>query len=267
MGTSSISATAAERVAGGFQFLEGPVWVAARQALLFSDIPASKIYRLHHDQIDVFRDPSHQANGNTVDPQGRLITCEHETRRVTRTEADGTVAPLATHFEGKRLNSPNDVVCARDGTIFFTDPPYGVNPEDRELEFQGVYRLSGSKLTVFARDFVKPNGLCFSPDEAVLYVADTELGHIRAFDAAGKSRVFCQVKRPDGMRVDLAGNLYVAAMVRVEIFSPAGEKTAEISLPERPANLAFGDTDRKTLYICARTGLYRIRVNQPGAGL
>ena len=140
----------AEKVSGGFQFLEGPVWVEARQELLFSDIPASKIYRYKDGKFDVFRHPSHQANGNTLDPQGRLVTCEHETRRVSRTENDGTIIPLATHFEGKRLNSPNDVVCRSDGSVYFSDPPYAVKPEDRELDFQGVFRVRPDDKTVYA---------------------------------------------------------------------------------------------------------------------
>ena len=308
----------AEKIAGQFQFLEGPVWVMSRQELLFSDIPASKIYRYTAGKFEVFREPSHQANGNTLDPRGRLVTCEHQTRRVTRTELDGTVMPVATHFEGRRLNSPNDVVCKSDGAIYFSDPPYGVKPEERELDFQGVYRIeptpnpseegsaeltepvppiaaitrSTSKtasaktvplhrrgqgwvpppLKLLVRDFVKPNGLAFSPDESILYIADTELGHIRAFDvqpdgSLANSRVFCKVERPDGMRVDVEGHLFVAAMAAVEIFNRAGSKIGEVTLPERPANVAFGDADRLTLYICARTGLYRARVPVPGAGL
>ena len=307
MATSSTSATAAEKVAGGFQFLEGPVWIPARNELLFSDIPASKIYRYKDGKFDVFREPSGQANGNTLDPQGRLVSCEHETRRVSRTEPDGTVVALATHYEGKRLNSPNDVVCKSDGSAYFSDPPYGVKPEDRELDFQGVFRIeptpSPSKegstepvpfpqndrsrardnpvplprrgqgwvpsVQLLARDFVKPNGLAFSPDEKFLYIADTELGHIRAFDvnadgSIANSRVFCKVERPDGFRVDVEGGLYIAAMKSVEIFDRTGNRVGEITLPERPANVAFGDADRKTLYICARTSLYRARVNVPG---
>ncbi|MEI6083453.1 MAG: SMP-30/gluconolactonase/LRE family protein [Verrucomicrobiota bacterium] len=265
MATSSTSATAASKVADGFQFLEGPVWIPARQELLFSDIPASKIYRYKDSQFQVFRHPSNQANGNTLDPQGRLITCEHETRRVTRTEADGTVMPVATHFEGKRLNSPNDVVCKSDGSIYFSDPPYAVKAEDRELDFQGVFRVVADSVQLLARDFIKPNGLAFSPDEKILYCADTELGHLRAFDvlpdgSITNCRVFCQVERPDGFRVDVAGNLYIAALKAVEIFDPTGKKLGEITLPERPANIAFGDADRKTLYICARTSLYRARI-------
>ena len=261
----------AEKVAGGFQFLEGPVWVSGTGVppvsgyLLFSDIPASKIYRYKAGKFDVFREPSHQANGNTLDPQGRLVTCEHETRRVTRTEPDGAVVPVATHFEGKRLNSPNDVVCRSDGSVYFSDPPYGVKPEERELDFQGVFRVAGNVISLLVSDFVKPNGLAFSPDEKILYVADSELGHLRAFDvlpdgSISNSRVFCKVERPDGMRVDMTGNLYVAAAKAVEVFNSAGKKTGEITLPERPANIAFGDADRQTLYICARTSLFRARV-------
>jgi gluconolactonase len=264
---------AAGKVAGDFQFLEGPVWVSARNELLFSDIPASRIMRYTPatNSVSVFREPSGQANGNALDPQGRLVTCEHENRRISRTELDGTVNELATHYEGKRLNSPNDIVCRSDGSVYFSDPPYGVKPELRELDFQGVFRVSpnGKTLTLVARDFIKPNGLAFSPDEKILYIADTELGHISAFDVNAdgtltNSRVFCQVERPDGFRVDVEGTLYISAMKSVQIFDRTGKKRGEITLPERPANVAFGDPDRKTLYICARTGLYRARVNIPG---
>ena len=263
----------AEKVRGDFQFLEGPVWVPARNELLFSDIPASRIYRYTPatNSFDVFREPSGQANGNALDPQGRLVTCEHERRRISRTAADGTIIALATHYEGRRLNSPNDIVCKSDGSVYFSDPPYGVKTELRELDFQGVFRVSpdGKALTLVARDFVKPNGLAFSPDEKIFYIADTELGHIRAFDVnadgtIANSRVFCTVERPDGFRVDVEGSLYISAMKSVEIFDRAGTKRGEITLPERPANVAFGDPDRQTLYICARTSLYRVRVNVPG---
>ena len=294
MATSSTSATAAEKVAGGFQFLEGPVWVPARDELLFSDIPASRIYRWKDGRVEVFCEPSGQANGNTLDPQGRLVTCEHENRRISRTELDGRVVALATHYEGKRLNSPNDVVCRSDGSVYFSDPPYGVKPELRELNFQGVFRVSPvgrggltapseadngglgqpalPQISLLAKDFLKPNGLAFSPDEKILYIADTELGHIRAFDVnadgtIANSRVFCRVERPDGFRVDVEGGLYICAMKSVEIFDRTGKKCGDITLPERPANVAFGGPDRQTLYICARTSLYRARVNVPGAGI
>jgi sugar lactone lactonase YvrE len=273
MGTSSTFAIVAEKVGGDFQFLEGPVWVPARNELLFSDITASCIrrYTPATNAFSIFREPSGQANGNALDPQGRLVTCEHENRRTSRTEADGTVVPLATHYEGKRLNSPNDIVCRSDGSVYFSDPPYGVKAELRELDFQGVFRVSpnGKTLTLVARDFIKPNGLAFSIDEKILYIADTELGHIRAFDVNAdgsitNSRVFCKVERPDGFRVDIEGNLYISAMKSVEVFDRTGKKLGEITLAERPANVAFGDPDRKTLYICARTGLYRARVSFPG---
>jgi sugar lactone lactonase YvrE len=294
MATSSTSVIAAEKVGGDFQFLEGPVWVPARSELLFSDIPASRIYRYSPatNVFSVFREPSGQANGNALDPQGRLVTCEHENRRVSRTKPDGTVITLATHYEGKRLNSPNGVVCKSDSSVYFSDPPYGVKAELRELEFQGVYRIEPTPVPskegsfsqvplpgrgqgwvtpvrLLARDFVKPNGLAFSPDEKILYIADTEVGHIRAFDVnadgmIANSRIFCKVERPDGFRVDTEGNLYIAAIRSVEIFDRTGKKRGEITLPERPANVAFGDPDRQTLYICARTSLYRARVNVPG---
>src|SRR5437879_1116558 len=142
----AMSFAAAEKVRGDFQFLEGPVWISARNELLFSDIPASRIYRYSPatNSFSVFREPSGQANGNALDPQGRLITCEHENRRVSLTELDGTVVSLATHYEGKRLNSPNDIVCKSDGSVYFSDPPYGVKPELRELDFQGVFRVVAS---------------------------------------------------------------------------------------------------------------------------
>ena len=293
MATPFISATAAKKIASDFQFLEGPVWVSggpsrdsgivAEPCLLFSDIPASKIYRYKDGKFDVFRHPSGQANGNTLDSQGRLVTCEHETRRVSRTESDGTVIALATHHEGKRLNSPNDVVCRSDGSLYFTDPPYGVKPELRELDFQGVYRIPpverdglaplgagpAPKIQLLVRDFVKPNGLAFSPDEKILYIADTELDHIRAFDVnadgvLANSRVLCKVEHPDGFRLDMDGNLYITAIKSVEVFDRTGRKRGEITLPEQPANVAFGDADRRTLYICARTGLYCARVSVPG---
>ena len=270
----AMTSVAAEKVRGDFQFLEGPVWVAARNELIFSDIPASRMYRYTPatNSFSIFREPSGQANGNALDSQGRIITCEHENRRTSRTEPDGTVVPLATHYEGKRLNSPNDIVGKSDGSVYFSDPPYGVKAELRELDFQGVFRVSpdGKMLTLLVRDFIKPNGLAFSTDEKILYIVDTELGHLRAFDvqsdcSIANSRVFCKVERPDGFRLDVEGNLYISCMKSVEIFDRTGKKTGEITLPERPANVAFGDPDRRTLYICARTGLYKARVPLPGA--
>lgn len=262
-----------EKLADGFQFTEGPVWRDSEGDLLFSDIPANRIYRWKDGSVEIWREPSGQANGNTLDPNGRLITCEHANRRVTRTAADGTVAPIAERYQGKRLNSPNDVICKSDGSVYFTDPPYGVKPEERELDFQGVFRISpdGKALASLARDFIKPNGIAFAPDENLLYVADTERGHIRAFDVAddgaiGNSRVICQIERPDGMKVDVEGNLYVAGMTGILVFDSSGKQLGVISTPLRPANLAFGEADRKTLFITARTELYRVRVKIAGCG-
>ncbi len=241
--TSSTFATVAEKIAGNFQFLEGPVWVQARNELLFSDIPASCIrrYTPATNSFSIFREPSGQANGNALDPQGRLVTCEHENRRTSRTEHDGTVNALATHYEGKRLNSPNDIVCRSDGSVYFSDPPYGVKPDLRELDFQGVFCVSpkGETLTLVARDFVKPNGLAFSPDEKILYIADTELGHLRAFDVNAdgsitNSRVFCKVERPDGFRVNVEGTLYISAMKSVEILTAPESSLAKSPCPSAP---------------------------------
>ena len=266
----------AERISGDFQFTEGPVWVPERAELLFSDIPASRIHRLRDGAIEVYRSPSGQANGNTLDPGGRLVTCEHEHRRVSRTEPDGSVVALATRYRGKRLNSPNDVVVRRDGAVYFTDPPYGVRDEARELDFQGVFRIEPGAgeseegaLRLVADDFLKPNGLAFSPDERVLYCADTERDHVRVFEVTkdgglAGGRLFCRVERPDGMRVDVAGNLWIAARTGVKGFDPSGVSVGSIAVAEQPANLAFGDGDRRTLYVTARKGLYRIRVEIPG---
>lgn len=260
-----------EKLGGDFKFTEGPLWVAAKSELLFSDIPANRIVSSKDGKFTTFRTPSHNSNGLTLDKQGRLIACEHGTRRVTRTEADGTLTVLAERYENKRLNSPNDVVVRKDGAIYFTDPPYGVKPEDRELDFQGVYRLSpdGKALTLLIKDFIKPNGLAFTPDEMILYVNDTEGGHIRAFDVAadGKlsnSRVFAKTPGADGMKVDSAGNVYCTSAKGVMVFDATGKHLGTFVAAEQPANCAFGDADWKSLYMTCRTGLYRVRVAVPG---
>lgn len=270
-----------EKVAGDFKFTEGPVWLADKRALLFSDIPADRIVRWaptkEGSAVGTFRSPCGQSNGLTLDKQGRLIACEGGNRRVTRTEADGAVTALADRFDGKpaeagkRLNSPNDVVVKSDGAIYFTDPPYGVDSKSRELDFQAVWRISpdGKTLTPLDKTFNKPNGLAFSPDEKILYIADSEGGHIRAFDVAAdgaiaNGRVFAQMPIPDGMKVDVEGNVYCCAEDGVEVFSPGGKKLGVIAPAEQPANCAFGDADWKTLYMTCHTGLYRIRVNIAG---
>jgi len=270
-----------EKVSGGYKFTEGPVW-STRGTLLFSDIPANRIYELTASALSagagaaaaVYREPSGNSNGLTFDLEGRLIACEHGNRRVSRTEKDGTITVLADRYEGKRLNSPNDVVVGSDGSIYFTDPTYGIGKEDQELGFQGVYRIKpDGKLELLVKDFKMPNGLCFSPDEKRLYIADSsELSHIRVFDVAPDGTltgggVFAATTKPggpDGMKTDIKGNLYVAGPGGVWIFDPAGRRVDVIQTPETPANLAWGDGDGRTLYITARTSIYKVRLETPG---
>lgn len=265
-----------EKIAGGFHFTEGPVW-HRDGFLLFSDIPANAVIKWEADGgVSKYREVSGNSNGLTYDKQARLIACEHGNRRVTREEKDGKIAVLASHYEGKRLNSPNDVVVKSDGSIYFTDPPYGVKPDDRELKFQGVFRLSpDGKLTLLVDDFDRPNGLAFSPDEKVLYIADSSARmHIRAFGVKpdgtlANGRIFAELKTgedgaPDGMKVDSRGNLWATGPGGIWVFDKAGTHLGTIKPPEVPANCAWGGKDGRTLYMTARTGLYRIRTNAQG---
>lgn len=261
-----------ERIAADLQFTEGPVWHPDGY-LLFSDIPADTIYKWTLDgNLEKFRSPSGNSNGLTLDNQGRLVACEHGNRRVSRIESDGTVVVVADKYQGKRLNSPNDVVVKSDGSIYFTDPPYGVQPEERELDFQGVYRIApDGALTLLADDFEKPNGLAFSPDEKILYVDDTERRHVRAFDVQpdgtlSNSRVFAELgeHRPDGMKIDVNGNIYVTASF-VWVFDSTGKHLGNITTPDAPANCAFGGPDNKDLFITARPSIYRVKLKVAGA--
>lgn len=266
-----------ERIATDLEFTEGPVWHPDGH-LLFSDIPADTICKWTPDgKLEKFRSPSGNSNGLTLDRQGRLVACEHGNRRVSRTEQDGTIVTLADRYRGKRLNSPNDVVVKSDGSVYFTDPPYGVQPDQRELDFQGVYRIgSDGDLTLLADDFDKPNGLVFSPDEKFLYVGDTARKHVRAFDVQpdgtlANSRVFADLSAeqqhgPDGMKVDVNGNLYVTSGV-TWIFDNTGKHLGDIVTPEAPANCAFGGTENKTLFITARTSVYRVQLRIQGVKL
>ncbi|GAB4115590.1 MAG: SMP-30/gluconolactonase/LRE family protein [Roseiflexaceae bacterium] len=265
-----------EKIAGGFEFTEGPVW-HPEGFLLFSDIPAAKIYRYdpHTGQAQVWREQSGNSNGLTLDRQGRLIACEHGNRRVSRTLADGTIEAAADSYQGKRLNSPNDLVVKSDGTIYFSDPPYGITPDQREQPCNGLYRITpDGVIERLIEDFDRPNGLAFSPDESILYVDDSPRRHIRAFDLLpdgrlANSRIFADMDHPqpgspDGMKIDVNGNLYVAGATGVWVFTPDGEHLGVVTTPERPANLAWGDADRQTLYVTARTSLFRIRTTTPG---
>jgi len=270
-----------EKVTGGFQFTEGPVWVPDGY-LLFSDIPANRIYKWvpGASQAEVWREPSGHSNGLTLDRRGRLVACEHD-RRVSQTETDGTVTAIAERYQGRRLNSPNDIVVRSDGSIYFTDPPYGLpeQKEGKELDFNGVFRLApDGTLTLLDDSFERPNGLAFSPDESVLYVDDSYGGHIRAFDVLddgtlANGRVFADLRNPDaegvpdGMKVDIEGNVFSTGAGGIWVVAPSGEVLGLIEVPEVPANLAWGGSDLKMLYITARTGLYRIQTQTGGASL
>ena len=263
-----------ERIATDLKFTEGPVWHPDGY-LLFSDIPANTIHKWIPDgKLEKFRSPSGNSNGLTFDGQGRLVACEHGNRRVSRTEPGGGIVALADKYQGKRLNSPNDVVVKSDGSVYFTDPPYGVQPDQRELDFQGVYRIApDGTLTLLVDDFEKPNGLAFSPDEKVLYVDDTDRKHVRAFDVQpdvtlANGRVFADLSAeqrhgPDGMKVDVDGNLYVTSGV-TWIFDSTGKHLGDIVTPESPANCAFGGPDNKTLFITACTSVYRVKLKVQG---
>lgn len=261
-------------VADGFGFTEGPAWIELEggPCLLFSDIPADTIYRWSEGQgHSVWRTPSHNANGNTVDREGRLVTCEHGSRSVTRTEHDGTVVTVASTFGGKKLNSPNDAVVKRDGTVWFTDPPYGVKPEQVEQPANYVFRLDpgASEPVPVADDFTRPNGLCFSPDEKLLYIADsdTAIHHIRRFRVRDDNtleggEVFATVAPgvPDGIRTDGTGRLFSTAGDGVQVFDPGGELLGKILTPETAANCAFGGADLRTLYITAVSSVWAVEL-------
>lgn len=257
----------------GFQFTEGPVWNTGG-FLLFSDIPANLIYKWEEGKKSVvFRDPSHESNGLTYDREGRLLACEHKARRVTRTHKDGTIEVLADNYEGKKLNSPNDIVVARDGTIYFTDPPYGIShdPTLQELDFQGIYRIDpAGKLHLEHKGFKKPNGIGLSPDQKTLYVADTE-DTLYAFpvknDASlGEPKPYTDpgLRGGDGLSVDKEGNVWATGSGGIWIWNAKGEWVGKLETPEGPANCCFGGADGRDFYITARTSVYRVRTKVEG---
>lgn len=269
-------------IATGFAFTEGALWQSRRGELYFTDIPNSRIHRWSEAAgVSVVRDPSHKANGLTWDRQGRLLACEHATSRVTRTEPDGRIAVVASHYRGKELNSPNDIVTRSDGRIFFTDPTYGRVefygvPREPELTFRGVYttRGEGDAAELLVDDFAQPNGLCLSLDERRLFVNDTERQQIRVFELGAdgsltNGRVWAETVgegdgAPDGMKLDSAGNLYCCGPGGIHVFAPDARCLGVIRVPESAANFCFGGEDMRTLFVCASTSVYALRVLVPG---
>lgn len=283
--TDVVGEAALETLKSGMGFTEGPVWHPYEKWLVFSDMPEDRMYiRRPSGAIEDFRRPSHKANGNTLDRQGRLLTCEHALSRVTRLEPDGSTTVIATHYQDRELNSPNDIVVATGGAIYFTDPVfgrmeyYGV-PREQQLPFQGVYRVDpdGSRLTLLASDFGQPNGLCFSLDESRLFVNDTERQHIRVFNVTSKGEltggavwaetVGAGEGAPDGMKIDSVGTVYCCGPGGIHVFDPSGNILGVIATPEPCANFTFGDEDLKSLYITASSLLCRQRVRVPGLRL
>ena len=271
-----------ETLGTGFAFTEGPVWHPEEKHLIFSDMPGNHMRKwTPGGGIVTFRKPSNMANGNAYDRQGRLVTCEHATSRVTRTESDGTITVLATHYGSKALNSPNDIIVKSDGSIYFSDPTfgrmeyYGV-PRDPELDFRGVYRVTpdGTGLTLLADDFDQPNGLCFDREERVLFVNDTMRSHIRAFavepdGTLSGGAVWADVTgegegAPDGLKIDSEGNVYCCGPAGVHVFAPDATCLGVIRIPEVVANFNWGDDDLRSLFLTASSSLYRVRTGTPG---
>src|SRR5687767_10783570 len=284
-----VTNAAVERLATGFRWAEGPVWFGDLRSLLWSDIPNNRIMRWDEETgaVSIFRRPSNNANGNTRDRQGRLVTCEHDSRRVTRTDYDGTISVVCDRYESKPLNSPNDVVVKSDGSIWFTDPPFGVlgyyEGHKAPLELPtNVYRVDarGGQASVVSGEINRPNGLCFSPDETRLYVVESGATPrvIHAYDVLDGGRVTNKRKlidagpgTPDGLRTDVDGNLWVGwgmgeeGLDGVSVFNPDGKLIGRIDLPERCANLCFGGRHRNRLFMCGSTSLYSLYVNTQGA--
>ena len=270
----------------GCEWAEGPVYFPEGDYVLWSDVPNNRILKFHaHSGVTtVFREPCNNTNGHFRDQQGQLVSCEHAANRISRTAPDGSVTGLVDNWEGKRLNSPNDLVVKSDGTIWFTDPPYGIlsnregNQRESELEGNFTYRFDpkSKELSVVDNVADRPNGLAFSPDETMLYLADTgEPKDITVFNVSKDSatlsnrRLFAKVRpgAADGLRVDERGNIWTSARDGVQCYSPNGSLLGKILIPEQAtANLVFGDKDGKRIYICGDTSLYSVRVKVAGAG-
>ena len=271
-----LETTDAQRLATGFVFTEGPLW-HPDGFYYFVDVRSSVLYRIAPGKPhEVVRENTGGGNGTTFDLEGRLVLCEGDNRRVTRASADGSIEVLVDRYEGKRLNRPNDVVCKSDGTLYFTDPGLRVPLSSRELPYAGVYRIARDGAVSLVADFEYPNGLAFSPDERVLYVANTRWAqyiHAIELDAAGamvRRRIFADMSSdetegvPDGMKVDVEGRVYCTGPGGTWIFAPDGTRLGIIRTPEVPANVAFGGPDLRTLFFTARTSIYTLRAKVPG---
>ena len=271
-----LETTQAERLATGFVFTEGPLW-DPDGFYYFGDVRASMMYRVTPGRPhEVVREKTGGGNGTTFDLAGRLVLCEGDNRRVTRRAADGRFEVLVDRFEGKRLNRPNDVVCKSDGSLYFTDPGLRVPLAEREVEHAGVYRIAPDGAVSLVADFEYPNGLAFSPDERLLYVANTRWAqyiHVLELEADGRvlrRRIFADMSSdetdgvPDGMKVDVEGRVYCTGPGGTWVFAPDGTRLGIIRTPEVPANLAFGGPDLRTLFFTARTSVYTLRVKVPG---
>jgi gluconolactonase len=261
-----------DRVATGFRFTEGPAW-SREGFLLFSDIPSNRIMKyVPGEQPVVFRENANGATGNAFDAQGRFYTCESRTRRVVRSDKKGDIQILADKWEGKRFNAPNDIVVRKDGHVYFTDPAFGSQADTRELDFYGVFHISPKgELRLVAKPAGRPNGIALSANGRVLYVTNSDEHNVRSYDvdhdgeAANERVVISGLEGvPDGLRTDDKGNLYIATD-RITVYDPQDKLIDNLGTPEKPSNCAFGDGDLQTLYITARTSLYRARRRVKGA--
>jgi gluconolactonase len=274
-----------EQVATGFTFTEGAMWNAKTSELVFSDMPGDIVRKWSEaDGVSTFRQPSNKQNGHYFDLEGRLISCSHAASNVTREENDGTITVLASHYGGKELNSPNDVIVKSDGAIYFSDPTYGRMDgfgllREQDMDYQGVYRIDpvSGDVSLLASDFGQPNGLTFTLDEKRLFINDTDHGHIRVFDVADDGSISggevwatpegAGDGGADGMKIDSEGNVFCTGPGGIHVFAPDATPLGVIQVPEVTANFTWGDADLKTIYMNASTSLYRTRVNVPGRSI
>jgi len=274
-----------EQLATGFIFTEGAMWNAKTGELIFSDMPGDIVRKWSEaDGVTTFRQPSDKQNGHYFDLEGRLLSCSHTASNLTREEHDGSITVLATHYGGKELNSPNDVIVKSDGAIYFSDPTYGRMDvfgllREQDMDYQGVYRIDpySGEISLLASDFGQPNGLTFSLDEKQLFINDTDLGHIRVFDVADDGSisggdVWAVPEGPgeggcDGMKLDSEGNIYCTGPGGIHVYAPDATALGVIQVPEVTANFTWGDDDLKTIYMTASTSLYRTRVNVAGPSI